>query len=166
MPDFSTSQLEPTRLNEALPLVQMSLRGVDGPRWLSHCAAMARAGGGVLATAAPDGALFGIASWRPDDDLQLGAMLRVELMVAIELSASNPVRISLCDALGKLCERAGAALSLPFRRDDLSSAYPASWKRTGFRHQSLFVCRPGLQERVGPPAGAHLRLVESPAPSE
>ena len=108
MPEFSTFPLEPARFAEALPLVRIVLPWLDRTEWGAHCAAMADLGGGVLASAAPGGALHGIASWRPDDDFRSGGVLRVELMAALEFSAANPVRASLRRGLVRLCVARGA----------------------------------------------------------
>ena len=109
MPEFPTFPLQPSRLAEALPLLRIVLAGLDRAGWDAHCAAMAGLGGGVLASAAPGGALHGIASWRPDDDFRSGGVLRVELIAALELSAANPVRASLRKGLVRLCVARGAA---------------------------------------------------------
>jgi hypothetical protein len=163
MTKFTAFALSGDRLGDALPLVRMSIPGMTETRWLAHCHQMIRLGGGALAAAASDDVLHGIASWRPDDDLRLGRVLRVEIIVALELSAANPVGTALCDALEALCaehEAIGVALSLPVRGDDRPSPFAESWKRAGFRRQGLFVCRPVRPARRGP--GACLRLVGSP----
>ena len=172
MAKFDTFPIDPDRLGEALPLVRMSIPGITETRWLGHCSQMIRLGGGVIAAAAPDGALHGIASWRPDDDLRLGLVLRVEMMVAIELSAASPVRTALCDALEALCldhEAVGVALSLPVRGDDQSAAFTDSWTRAGFRRQALCLCKPLRLPREGAATasrGSHLRLVEPSGPTD
>ncbi len=168
---FLTSSLDDRRFAEALPLVRMAIPGIEDARWLAHCRQMARLGGGVLAAAAGDSELQGIASWRPDEDLRLGRVLRVEMMVALELSVANPVRTALCDALEALClvhDAIGVALSLPIReRDGRPTALPETWRRAGFRRQALFMCKPIRPAPRGPSppaARSHLRLVDTPDP--
>jgi hypothetical protein len=172
MPHFLTSALDEERFDEALPLVRMAIPGLDRERWHAHCRQMARQGGGVLAAAA-DGALHGIASWHPDEDLRLGKVLRVEMIVALELSSANPVRAALCETLETLCaahDAVGIALSVPVRdRGGAASSFPESWRRAGFRRQALFICkpvRPGRRWPAPPAGGSHLRLVEAPDPPE
>lgn len=168
MPHFLTSALDEERFDEALPLVRMAIPGLDRQRWRTHCRQMARQGGGVLAAAA-DGALHGIASWRPDEDLRLGRVLRVEMIVTLELSDANPVRAALCETLEALCaahDAVGIALSLPVRERGAAS-FPESWRRAGFRRQSLSMCkpiRPGRRWPTPPGDGPHLRLVEPDSP--
>ena len=65
MPEFPTFPLQPSRLAEALPLLRIVLAGLDRAGWDAHCAVSL-----LLASAAPGGALHGIASWRPDDDFR------------------------------------------------------------------------------------------------
>lgn len=169
MTEFKAFPLTSDRMGEALPLIRMSVPGMSETRWLAHCDQTIRQGGGVLAAAAPDGTLHGVASWRPDDDLRLGRVLRVEMMAALELSAANPVGTALCGALEALCpdhDAFGIALSLPVRGDD-QSAFPESWRRAGFRRQALFVCKPvGPAARGAPVRGFRLRLVEAAAPPD
>lgn len=168
MPKFLTFDLFHDRLGEALPLVRMAVPGIDERRWSAHCHQMIRLGGGVLAASAEEGALHGVASWRPEEDLRLGRVLRVEMMVALELSDANPVRTALCDALEALCEgheAVGIALSLPVReRDGRPTAFPETWRRAGFRRQALFMCKTvGSPRRPGTLSlgDSRLRLVES-----
>jgi hypothetical protein len=170
MSDFLTTALDEERYDEALPLVRMAIPGLDRERWRAHCRQMARQGGGALAAAA-DGALHGIASWHPDEDLRLGRVLRVEMIVALELSGANPVRAALCETLEALCvahDAVGIALSLPVR-DGAPSSFPESWQRAGFRQQALLLgkpVRPGRRWPAPPSGGSHLRLVQAPDPPE
>lgn len=168
MTHFLTTQLDDDRFREALPLVRMAIPGIDERRWFAHCYQMIRLGGGVLAAATKDAALHGVASWRPEEDLRLGRVLRVEMMVAFELSLANPVRTALCDALEALCgdhDAIGVALSLPIReRDGQPTSFPETWRRAGFRRQGLFMCKPvkpGRRSPGAPPEGARLRLVDA-----
>lgn len=120
---------------------------IDGPaRWC------------VLAAASPDGALYGIASWRQDDDLLLGDVLRVETMIALEVRVSNPVRTSLCNVPEKQCSELGAVLSLPFRRDDMSWGYPRNGKQAGSRKQALFIFDWVSTDCTGPQSSSLMRL--------
>jgi hypothetical protein len=151
MPEFSTFQLQPARFGEALPLVRMVLAGLDQASWRAHCASVVGLGGGVLASAARGGPLHGIASWRPDHDLRLGQVLRVEMIAALEFSAANPVRASLCSALVRLCserDAAGLLLNLALHREDLPSSLAQSWQRAAFRPQAFFVRKPFPAARV------------------
>ncbi len=167
MPGLSTFQLEPVRFGEALPLVRLVLAGLDRAGWRAHCAAIVGLGGGVLASAAPGGALHGIASWRPDHDLRLGPVLRVEMIAALELSPANPVRASLCSALEQLCmerDSAGLLLNLAFRLADLPSSLAESWPRAAFRPQSFFVRMPYPAANGTPAPARHRPGVETAAP--
>jgi hypothetical protein len=168
MPRILTFELFHDRLGEALPLVRMAVPGVDERRWFAHCHQMVRLGGGVLGAAAEDAALQGVATWRPEEDLQLGRLLRVEMMVALELSVANPVRAALCESLETVrgdLEAVGVALSLPARdRDGRLTPLPETWRRAGFRRQALFLCSksgPDRQPSASSEGVPHLRLVSS-----
>lgn len=159
MTQFTTFELNHERLVEAFPLVRMALPGIDQERWLAHCYSMIGRAGGVLAAAPWEGAIQGVATYRPDDDLRLGRVLRVEMLVTLELSAANPARAVLCEALESLCldhDACGIALSVPVRSDG-AEGFPESWERAGFRRQALLVCKSARPPR---PEGPHLRLVE------
>jgi hypothetical protein len=168
MAHFLTVQLDQDRFGEVLPLVRIAIPGVDEQRWFAHCHQMIRLGGGVLAAATEDFSLHGVASWRPEEDLRLGRVLRVEMLVALELSHANPVRTTLCDALEALCashDAVGVALSLPIRdRDGQPTSFPETWRRAGFRRQALFMCKPVGPARADRPApfrGGRLRLIDA-----
>ena len=168
MPNFQTVQLDEARFAEAVPLVRLAIAGIEQDRWLAHCRQMIALGGGVLGAAAEDSALHGVASWRPDEDLRLGRVLRVEMMVALELGVANPVRTALCESLESLCGDLGAvgvALSLPVRdRGRGPAPFPDTWRRAGFRREALFLCKTLRSPPRGPAPGEgvpHLRLVAS-----
>ncbi len=108
MSHFSTFQLGPDRVCEALSLLRMALPGLDELRWAAHCEDLASAGGGVLAAATAEGLFHGLALYRPQSDLRRDNVVRIEMLVAYELSPSGPIRASLLAALEDVRRDMGA----------------------------------------------------------
>jgi hypothetical protein len=145
MTHLSTMKLTAERLCEALPLLRMALPGLDELRWAAHCEDLARAGGGVLAAAAA-GSLHGIALYRPQSDLRRDMVIRIETMVACELSPAGPVRVALLAAMEELCSEIGArglVLIIPCAGPRaMASPKSRSLERAGFQPEAALMWRP------------------------
>lgn len=153
MSHFSTFRLDQERLDEALPLVGMACPGIERERWLAYGAALARRGGGVMVATASDGAMHGLALYRPEDDLRHGKVIRVDMMLAFELNPTGPVRRSLLAALdlvGQYHEAQGLLLVIagPGGRATASSS-ERSLEGVGFRQEAALFWKPSTQTRGG-----------------
>jgi hypothetical protein len=161
MSHFLTLQLDPEGLCEALPLLRLALPGLDELRWVAHCEDLVRAGGGVLAVAAADGAFHGVALYRPQSDLRRGKVLRVDMLVAYELSPAGPVRAALLAALEDTCrnvEARGMVLLVPDTGlGTIGNRKSAPFERAGFRSEAALMWRAADQYReIGTRKRAHL----------
>jgi hypothetical protein len=161
MSHFLTLQLDPEGLCEALPLLRLALPGLDELRWVAHCEDLVRAGGGVLAVAAADGAFHGVALYRPQSDLCRGKVLRVDMLVAYELSPAGPVRAALLAALEDTCrnvEARGIVLVVPGTGlGTIGNRKGASYEGAGFRSEAALMWRAADQfHEIGTRMRAHL----------
>jgi hypothetical protein len=124
----------------------MAIPEIDSSRWIDHCRNLDRLNGGVLAAAASDDVMHGIAIYRPEEDLRLGRIVRVDAMVTFELNPANPVRQALCEAIEALCEvlKARGTLLMTKERDSggAGSASAQGWESAGFRRQGAALWKP------------------------
>lgn len=129
----------------------MAVPDIDRPRWINHCETLIRLEGGVLAAAAADGGMHGLAMYHPDDDLRLGLIVRVNAMVAFELNPANPVRRALCGEVEAICEAIearGIILTVPKRDSERPGSRKArGWESAGFRQHGTVLWKPQRYER-------------------
>ena len=107
MPHFTVTTLESDQLAAVWPLVRTAVPGLAPAGWTEFAEALIERGGGIVAVAAEDGAFHGIATYEPAEKLGLGKVLKVETLVAFELSRRAPVRRLLCEALDRLAALLG-----------------------------------------------------------
>lgn len=102
MPQLDVIELDQDELALAWPLVRTSSPELDLEGWRATAEALIDRGGGVLAVAAPDRALHGIATYEKIDKPSFGRVLHVDILVTFELSGRAPVRQTLVQALRQL----------------------------------------------------------------
>lgn len=156
-PNLHISHLEGPALEAAFPLVWVSAPDLDRRQWSQHCDHLVRLGGGILGAAAEDGALLGIAAYRPDRHLRHGAILRVDMLVAFELAGADEVRSALYTAVELIAHGLGAggvALTVPGRGyGDPGSSKSEKWARLGLELDSVGFTRtfaPAAARRPAP----------------
>ena len=148
---FTARRLEAHELAAAFALARCAVPEVTPERWKAFAASLAPLGGGMLVVEA-EGALIGLAAYRPDVSLAHGRLLRIDLLAAFELHRSAPVRAALLEGLDRIaresdCESVGLALSghgatLP------APARVESWESLGHHIGSLFMVRKLAPETV------------------
>ena len=127
MPDFTIQQLTREQLASAWPLVRARGAIIDLDRWLDAGRRLAANGGGILAVATAEGALHGVATYEPVEEVPVGRVLRVDTLVTFELSRRSPVRNALCAALAEFANRLqcdAITVALP----GCESVAPEAWR--------------------------------------
>ena len=99
MAQFAIEHLSENELLEAWPVVQQSHSHATAGWWISEGKALIERGGGILAARAPDGKIYGVATYEVARKALLGRVLAVDTLIAFELSRRAPVRHALCDAI-------------------------------------------------------------------
>ena len=134
MTDLSVQPVGADRLAEVYPLIRSATR-VSLERWKQFGEELLRCGGGVLAVAAPDQCVHGVAAYRPARNLRHEQSLDVEVIVAFDLRGDDRVRAALCKEL----ERIAAELQCSAVNFTVSakSAEPASRARSGLERLGL-----------------------------
>lgn len=102
MPELDLIELDQDELALAWPLVRASSPELQLYGWQAFAEALIDRGGGVLAAAAPDRTLHGIATYEAIDKPTFGRVLHVDTLVTFELSSRAPTRKLLVSALGRL----------------------------------------------------------------
>ena len=153
MPDLRTLLLDESQLAQAYPLVRSAAR-VGPEQWKKFARELIASGGGVLAVAADDSCLHGVAAFRPAGTLRHELSLHVEILVAFELSRQAPVREALCGALEKLARRKGCRSILFTMAADQASnrrnGLHARLEQRGARIETLsLVQRLAVEEACG-----------------
>ena len=103
---FTVQQLTRDQLPSAWPLVRAAGEILDLGRWVESGRKLMNKGGGILAVLTAEGAIHGVATFEPVEEVPRGKVLVVDTFATFELSRRAPVRAALCDAL----ERLGAML--------------------------------------------------------
>ncbi|MGE5722192.1 MAG: hypothetical protein ACM3YM_06995, partial [Sphingomonadales bacterium] len=78
MQHFTISQPGPDVIAQAYPLVRMAAAEVTFDQWREHAERLFATGGGILAVSAGDASLLGLATYRPEEDLRHGRVLRID----------------------------------------------------------------------------------------
>ena len=99
MPRLTIRQLDRDNLDCAWPLVRTRPQFSSPSGWRRFANNLFERGGGIIAVSAEDGCVHGIATYEPVTKRDSGRILKVEILVAFELSRRAPVRQALCDAL-------------------------------------------------------------------
>ena len=140
MPQLHVLPLHEHQLALAYPLVRSAVR-VTAQRWETFARDLIGSGGGLLAVQADDSCLYGVAAFRQLGSLRHDRCLKVEILVAFELSTLSPVRKSLCDALEMLARENGCQ-NIVFTmaatgHADPDSASRASWEELGTEMETV-----------------------------
>jgi hypothetical protein len=143
MPDLSLSRLDEGQLALAYPLIRSAAR-VSLERWESFARQLFASGGGILAVAANDGCLHGVAAYRQVGSLRFERSLQIEILVAFELSRTAPVRRTLCDGLEDIAREMGChniVFTTAARNADPFSAGRLSWEQLGLKMETVSFVR-------------------------
>jgi hypothetical protein len=109
IPELDVIELDQDELALAWPLVRASSPELQLEGWQTFAEALIDRGGGVLAVAAPDQALHGVATYEPIEKPRFGRMLHVDTLVIFELSGSAPTRKVLVGALRQVAAALGCS---------------------------------------------------------
>ncbi len=118
MPHFTITEVGPADLTLTWPLVRAVVPGADLPRWQEFAASLLSRGGGVMGVAVEESGYLGVATYEPVATLCAGKVLRVDALVAFELTRRSPVRAALFAALDRLAPLLGCdavAVTIPSR---------------------------------------------------
>lgn len=134
MTELTVQSVGSDRLAQVYPLIRSATR-VSLERWEEFGSDLLSCGGGVLAVAAPDECIHGVAAYRPARNLRHEQSLDVEVIVAFDLRGDDRVRAALCKEL----ERVAAELNCSAVNFTVAakSAEPASRARSGLERLGL-----------------------------
>jgi hypothetical protein len=112
MPRLSCDDLSPDQAGTVFPLLREAVPGLTLPAWLRFARRVAgprRVGqsGIMVVRRAPRPMPCGLFIWRRDEDLEHGAVLVAEHLVAIDLLDPDPVMAALVAELEALAQRLG-----------------------------------------------------------
>lgn len=112
MPGLRCEDLSPDAAGTVFPLLREAIPGLSLPVWLRFARRIAgprRAGhsGIMVARRAPRPMPCGLFIWRRDEDLEHGAVLVAEHLVAIDIIDPEPVMAALVAELEVLAQRLG-----------------------------------------------------------
>lgn len=145
MQHFTISQPGPGVIAQAYPLVRMTAPEVTLEQWREHAGRLFATGGGILAVSAGDSSLLGLATYRPEEDLRHGRVLRIDTIVTFELSHTSPARQALCEGLDRLARELGcSAVTLTLDcRGYVEPACPKceSWLKLGLEPETVTLAK-------------------------
>jgi len=112
LPGLRCEDLSPAQAGTVFPLLREAIPGLTLPAWLRFARRVAgprRAGqsGIMVVRRAPRPMPCGLFIWRRDEDLEHGAVLVAEHLVAIDLLDPEPVMAALVAELERLAQRLG-----------------------------------------------------------
>jgi hypothetical protein len=139
VPQLTILRLKEEQLGQVYPLVRTAAR-VGPERWDSFGRELIAGGGGIVAAQAGGDCFHGVAAFRTGGSLRHPHSLRVELLVAVELSPRAPVRRALCAALADLaraqeCDSIVFTVAAP-RVPGPACPVPPDWEALGVRMES------------------------------
>lgn len=105
MPPFYLFHLNQDEIGLAWPLARTAHPQLQLDGWERLFVDLKSRGGGVLALAAPDDVLHGIASYEPVETQRRGRVLSVDTLVTFELNARAPVEQLLRQGLDRLARQ-------------------------------------------------------------
>ena len=131
-------------LDAAYPLVRWMAPGVSIDDWLAY-ARKARMRGGLLGLIGAENALFGMLTYRNEENLRHGRILHVDNFMTFELSRAAPGRKALCEAAEALARQQGcAAIEVSLDRGgfaDGGTARTQGWLNLGHRLESVVLTK-------------------------
>ncbi len=164
MPGLRCDALSPDQAGIVFPLLREAVPGLTLPAWLRFARRVAgprRAGqsGIMVVRRAPRPMPCGLFIWRRDEDLEHGAVLVAEHLVAIDLLDPDPVMAALVAELEALAHRLGCGgIRTMVIRPDAPIA--ASLLAAGHAKEGAAMWKP-----VDAAASAGLSIGEPPAAS-
>jgi hypothetical protein len=110
LPGLHCEDLSPDQAGTVFPLLREAIPGLSLPAWLRFARRVAGArrtgqSGIMVVRRAPRPMPCGLFIWRRDEDLEHGAVLVAEHLVAIDLLDHGPVMAALVMELEKLAQR-------------------------------------------------------------
>ena len=119
VPQLDIVELDQDELALAWPLVRATSPQLQLDGWQLFAEALMDRGGGVLAVAATDRALHGVATYETIEKPRFGRVLHVDVLVTFELTRRAPARAALMNALTQLSAAlgcSGTVISAPKRQ--------------------------------------------------
>ena len=106
MPIFSVVDIDEKLFDAAYPLVRTVAPGVSVEQW-SRYAHKARTRGGLLGLIGAENALFGLLTYRNEENLRHGRIFHIDNFFTFELNRAAPGRLALCAAAEALARKQG-----------------------------------------------------------
>ena len=126
MPIFSVVDMDENAFDAAYPLVRTAAPDVSAQQWRNY-AGKVRMRGGLLGLMGPQSTLFGLLTYRNEENLRHGRIFVVDNFLTFELNRAAPGRRALCDAAEALARKQGCA-AIEFRLDSRGFAIDRSAK--------------------------------------
>ena len=108
MPHFTVAPLDQAQLAAAYALALSVVPDLSPEHWREF-ARVKQEQGGLLGLFAGGGELFGFLSYRIEESLRLGRVMRIDNFVTVELNRRAPGRRALCRAAEALAREKGCA---------------------------------------------------------
>lgn len=130
MPIFSVVDIDENLFGAAYPLVRTVAPGVSVEQW-SLYARKARMRGGLLGLIGAENTLFGLLTYRNEDNLRHGRIFHIDNFVTFELNRAAPGRRALCEAAEALARQQGCT-AIELRLDSRGYADGGTAKAQGW----------------------------------
>ena len=140
MPIFSVVDMDENAFAAAYPLVRTAAPNVSAEQWMDY-AGKVRMRGGLLGLMGPEGAMFGLLTYRNEESLRHGRIFVVDNFLTFELNRAASGRQALCDAAEALARKQGCK-AIELRLDSRgyaidSSARARNWLSLGHSLQAV-----------------------------
>ena len=130
MPIFPVVDIDEKLFDAAYPLVRTAAPGVSAEQWSAY-ARKARLRGGLLGLIGAGNALFGLLTYRNEENLRHGRIFHIDNFVTFELNRAAPGRRALCEAAEALARKQGCA-AIEIRLDRRGCADGGTAKAEGW----------------------------------
>ena len=130
MPIFSVVDIDEKLFDAAYPLVRAVAPEVSAEQWLVY-ARKVRMRGGLLGLIGAENALFGLLTYRNEENLRRGRIFYVDNFVTFELNRAAPGRKALCEAAEALARKMGCT-AIEIRQDSRGSADGGTTRTQGW----------------------------------
>ena len=130
MPIFSVVDMDENAFAAAYPLVRTVAPEVSAEQW-SDYARKVRLRGGLLGLIGPKGALFGLLTYRNEENLRHGRIFHIDNFMTFELNRAAPGRHALCEAAEVLARKHGCT-AIEIRLDSCGYADGGATKAQGW----------------------------------
>ena len=129
MPIFSVVDMNENLFDAAYPLVRTAAPGVSAEQWSAYAHKVCMHGG-LLGLIGPENALFGLLTYRHEDDLRHGRIFLIDNFLTFEFSRAAPGRKALRNAAEMLARRQECK-AIELRLDSRGFAIDGSGKARG-----------------------------------